>query len=85
MPRRPNVRKIAEYLLEDIPSGSESICSDEDDEEDTENQPNSLVLGDLIEEVRVTDYDDFDSDDAGILISQSYTVDSNRPTKRARK
>lgn len=88
MPRRLNDREIAEYLLEDIPSGSESICSDDDDEYDTEDQPNPLVLGDLIEEVLVTDYDDFDCDDHLPLSSlarrnpdstESNTVDSNRP------
>lgn len=85
---RLNDREIAEYLLEDIPSGSESVCSDDDDEYDTEDQPNPLVLGDLIEEVLVTDYDDFDCDDHLPLSSlarrnpdstESNTVDSNRP------
>ncbi|KAL0830520.1 hypothetical protein ABMA28_002681 [Loxostege sticticalis] len=62
MSRRLKDREISEYLLEDFPSGSESICSDEDDD-DAEDQPNPLVLGDLIGEVQVQDYDNFDSDD----------------------
>lgn len=62
MSRRLKDKEISEYLLEDFPSGSESICSDEDDD-DAEDQPNPLVLGDLIGEVQVQDYDNFDSDD----------------------
>ncbi|XP_067634656.1 uncharacterized protein [Eurosta solidaginis] len=61
--RRLKYKEIEEYLLEDIPSGSESICDDENDEEDREDEPNSLVLGDFIGEAQVHDYDSFDSDD----------------------
>ncbi|CAG4936409.1 unnamed protein product [Colias eurytheme] len=90
MSRRLQDKEIAEYLLEDLPSGSESICSDEDDEAGTEDQPNPLVLGDLIGEVQVSDDDNFDPDDDLPLSSlvcrnldstESNTVNSNKAPK----
>ncbi|CAG4987268.1 unnamed protein product [Parnassius apollo] len=51
MPRRTRrlvEKKIEKYLFVDIPSGNESICSYEDDKEEAENQPNPMVLSDLI-------------------------------------
>ncbi|XP_049884403.1 uncharacterized protein LOC126379617 [Pectinophora gossypiella] len=91
---RLNDRQIAEYLLEEIPSGIESNCSDEDNEEDPQDHPNSLVLGDLIGEVPVTDFDNFDPDDDIPLSSlvcenpdttESTTINSDRPTIKAPK
>uniref|UniRef100_A0A0A1XNS7 Maintenance of telomere capping protein 6 n=1 Tax=Zeugodacus cucurbitae TaxID=28588 RepID=A0A0A1XNS7_ZEUCU len=82
--RKLNNRQIEKYLFEDIPSDSESICSDED----TEDQPNPLVLGDSFGEVQMTDYDNFNSDDdippSNLVLrnpesTKSNTVNSNRP------
>ncbi|GBP34858.1 hypothetical protein EVAR_95963_1 [Eumeta japonica] len=59
--RRLGEKEIEKYLFEDIPSGNESICSCENDEEEAENQPNSMVLGDLIG-VQIAHDDIYDSD-----------------------
>ncbi|GBP39142.1 hypothetical protein EVAR_27102_1 [Eumeta japonica] len=60
--RRLGEKEIEKYLFEDIPSGNESICSCEDDEEEAENQPNPMVLDDLIG-VQIAHDDIYDSDD----------------------
>ncbi|CAG4925443.1 unnamed protein product [Colias eurytheme] len=83
MSRRLQDKEIAEYLLEDLPSGSESICSDEDDEAGTEDQPNPLVLGDLIGEVQVSD-DDLPLSSLvcrNLDSTESNTVNSNKAPK----
>lgn len=67
--RRLGEEEIEKYLFEDIPSGDESSCSFEDDEEGAENQPNPMVLGDLIG-VQIAPDDIYDSDDDLPLSSQ---------------
>ncbi|GBP20328.1 hypothetical protein EVAR_10591_1 [Eumeta japonica] len=60
--RRLEEKEIEKYLFGDIPSDNGSICSCEDDEEEAENQPNPMVLGDLIG-VQIAHDDIYDSDD----------------------
>lgn len=91
--RRLGEEEIEKYLFEDIPSGDESSCSFEDDEEGAENQPNPMVLGDLIG-VQIAPDDIYDSDDDLPLSSQlqrnpdstqSNNVNSNMPARIAPK
>ncbi|CAG9574752.1 unnamed protein product [Danaus chrysippus] len=61
---------------------NESVCGDEHDKEEREDQPNPLVLGDFIGEVQANDYDSFDSDDDLPLsnLREPNIEHSNRPT-----
>lgn len=93
MSHRLREKEIEKYLFEDIPSDNESICSYEDHEEEAENQPNPMVLGDLIG-VQIADDAIYDSDDDLPLSSrfqrnpdstESNNVSSNMPVMVAPK
>ncbi|CAG9574770.1 unnamed protein product [Danaus chrysippus] len=84
--RRLNNREVAEYLWVDIPSDNESVCGDEHDKEEREDQPNPLVLGDFIGEVQANDFDSHDDLPLSNLVSRNpdsaepNIEHSNRPT-----
>ncbi|XP_053964120.1 piggyBac transposable element-derived protein 4-like [Anastrepha ludens] len=64
MPRVLNEREIADFLLEDIPSDGESVCSVEPDEDDNNDGSQSMmVLGDIPPELQPELDDGFTSDD----------------------
>lgn len=54
--RQLNNSEIAEFVLKDKCSVSKSMCSDEENEEYIEYHQSLLVVGDLVGEVQVIDY-----------------------------